>query len=138
MKHWCVSIMLLCFCIICNFHTNGVNAFPIAGMMMNPVIYASGSKSQRPYQTEVNVQENEHVESVIKRFRKQVNASGHIQEARRRKHFENKQDILKRKQRTPKKRKGGKPRTMAEAIADKEAGIIPGLRGPRRPRKSIQ
>ena len=54
--------------------------------------------------------------------------SGHINEVRRRRYFENKQDILKRKQSTPRKLKGPKPRTAAQAIADKEAGREEGQR----------
>ena len=75
------------------------------------------------YQTEINVGEGENGEAALRRFRKQVMNSGHINEVRRRRYFfENKQDILKRKQSTPRKLKGPKPRTAAQALADKEAG----------------
>jgi hypothetical protein len=48
----------------------------------------------------------------------------HPTQTRRRRYFENKQDILKRKQSTPRNKKGGKPRTAAQAIADKEAAAL--------------
>jgi len=84
------------------------------------------------YQTEINVGEGENGEAALRRFRKQVMNSGHINEVRRRRYFENKQDILKRKQSTPRKLKGPKPRTMAQALADKEAGREEGQRPQRR------
>jgi ribosomal protein S21 len=80
------------------------------------------------FQTEINVGEGENGESALRRFRKQVMNSGHINEVRRRRYFENKQDILKRKQSTPRKPKGPNPRTMQQAIADKEAGREEGQR----------
>ncbi|ABO99318.1 Plastid ribosomal protein S21 small ribosomal subunit [Ostreococcus lucimarinus CCE9901] len=76
------------------------------------------------FQAEVTVGENENAESAIRRFRKAVMSSGHIQETRRRRYFENKQDILKRKQSTPRNKKGGKPKTAAQAIAEKEAAAL--------------
>jgi hypothetical protein len=45
-------------------------------------------------------------------------------QTRRRRYFENKQDILKRKQSTPRNKKGGKPKTAAQAIAEKEAAAL--------------
>lgn len=84
------------------------------------------------YQTEINVGEGENGEAALRRFRKQVMNSGHINEVRRRRYFENKQDILKRKQSTPRKLKGPKPRTAAQALADKEAGREEGQRPQRR------
>eukprot|EP00230_Micromonas_polaris_P003064 CAMPEP_0119224266 /NCGR_PEP_ID=MMETSP1327-20130426/33578_1 /TAXON_ID=38833 /ORGANISM="Micromonas pusilla, Strain RCC2306" /LENGTH=132 /DNA_ID=CAMNT_0007222543 /DNA_START=400 /DNA_END=798 /DNA_ORIENTATION=+ len=72
------------------------------------------------FQAEVTVGENENGESAIRRFRRAVMNSGHINETRRRRYFENVQDIKKRKQSTPRKKKGGKPRTAAQALAEKE------------------
>ena len=76
------------------------------------------------YQAEVTVGENENGESAIRRFRRAVMSSGHINETRRRRYFENVQDIKKRKQSTPRKKKGGKPRTAAQALADKEQAAM--------------
>lgn len=45
-------------------------------------------------------------------------------QTRRRRYFEDKQDILKRKQSTPRNKKGGKPKTAAQAIAEKEAAAL--------------
>ena len=47
-----------------------------------------------------------------------------LAQTRRRRYFENKQDILKRKQSTPRNKKGGKPKTAAQAIAEKEATAL--------------
>lgn len=53
-------------------------------------------------------------------------------QTRRRRYFENPQDIKKRKQSTPRKKKGAKPRTAAQALAEKEqAALNPGGRGGR-------
>ena len=50
-------------------------------------------------------------------------------QTRRRRYFENPQDIKKRKQSTPRKKKGAKPRTAAQALAEKEqAALNPGGR----------
>lgn len=81
------------------------------------------------FQAEINVGENEPGESAIRRFRKAVMSSGHIVETRRRRYHENKQDILKRKQSTPRKKKGGKPRTYAQMLAEKEQQATQGARG---------
>jgi hypothetical protein len=53
-------------------------------------------------------------------------------QTRRRRYFENKQDVLKRKQSTPRNKKGGKPKTAAQALAEKEAAALnpQGQRGP--------
>ena len=81
------------------------------------------------YQAEITVGENENGESAIRRFRRAVMSSGHINETRRRRYFENPQDIKKRKQSTPRKKKGAKPRTAAQALAEKEqAALNPGGR----------
>mmetsp|Transcript_1847 Transcript_1847/g.7432 ORF Transcript_1847/g.7432 Transcript_1847/m.7432 type:complete len:111 (-) Transcript_1847:240-572(-) len=76
------------------------------------------------YQAEVTVGENENGESAIRRFRRAVMSSGHINETRRRRYFENPQDIKKRKQSTPRKKKGAKPRTAAQALAEKEQAAM--------------
>ena len=47
-----------------------------------------------------------------------------VPQTRRRRYFENVQDIKKRKQSTPRKKKGGKPRTAAQALADKEQAAM--------------
>ena len=47
-----------------------------------------------------------------------------LAQTRRRRYFENKQDILKRKQSTPRNKKGGKPKTAAQPIAEKEAAAL--------------
>ena len=55
-----------------------------------------------------------------------------VPQTRRRRYFENVQDIKKRKQSTPRKKKGAKPRTAAQALAEKEqAALNPGGRGGR-------
>ena len=55
--------------------------------------------------------------------------SVHPLQTRRRRYFENPQDIKKRKQSTPRKKKGAKPRTAAQALAEKEqAALNPGGR----------
>jgi hypothetical protein len=52
-----------------------------------------------------------------------------LSQTRRRRYFENPQDIKKRKQSTPRKKKGAKPRTAAQALAEKEqAALNPGGR----------
>eukprot|EP00740_Mantoniella_antarctica_P015290 CAMPEP_0181367938 /NCGR_PEP_ID=MMETSP1106-20121128/11763_1 /TAXON_ID=81844 /ORGANISM="Mantoniella antarctica, Strain SL-175" /LENGTH=119 /DNA_ID=CAMNT_0023483905 /DNA_START=49 /DNA_END=408 /DNA_ORIENTATION=+ len=82
------------------------------------------------FQAEVTVGENEAGESAIRRFRRAVMNSGHILETRRRRYHENPQDIKKRKQSTPRKKKGQKPRTAAQALAETEqAAMNPGRRG---------
>ena len=45
-------------------------------------------------------------------------------QTRRRRYFENPQDIKKRKQSTPRKKKGAKPRTAAQALAEKEQAAM--------------
>ncbi|GMI04210.1 hypothetical protein TrRE_jg1818 [Triparma retinervis] len=46
---------------------------------------------------EVSVGEGEPVESAIRRFKREVNKSGHLMELRHRRHFENSQEKKKRK-----------------------------------------
>lgn len=45
----------------------------------------------------VNVGDGEPIESALRRFKREVNKSGHLMELRHRKHFENSQDKIKRK-----------------------------------------
>ena len=47
-----------------------------------------------------------------------------VPQTRRRRYFENVQDIKKRKQSTPRKKKGAKPRTAAQALAEKEQAAM--------------
>jgi len=54
--------------------------------------------------TEVNVGDNEHFESALKRFNKKVQADGILSEARRREHFE-KPSVKRKKKEATKMRK---------------------------------
>eukprot|EP00614_Pseudopedinella_elastica_P010839 CAMPEP_0172590216 /NCGR_PEP_ID=MMETSP1068-20121228/8649_1 /TAXON_ID=35684 /ORGANISM="Pseudopedinella elastica, Strain CCMP716" /LENGTH=125 /DNA_ID=CAMNT_0013385949 /DNA_START=90 /DNA_END=467 /DNA_ORIENTATION=+ len=45
----------------------------------------------------VTAGDNEPVESILRRFKREVNSSGHLMELRHRRYFENSQDIKKRK-----------------------------------------
>lgn len=107
-------------------------AFRLARITLNLKINRSNATtSDRPSPptfprsiAQVTVGENEAGESAIRRFRRAVMNSGHINETRRRRYFENPQDIKKRKQSTPRKKKGAKPRTAAQALAEKEQAAM--------------
>ncbi|GMI41123.1 hypothetical protein TrCOL_g12445 [Triparma columacea] len=56
------------------------------------------SRSAAPLNAvEIQVGEGEPVESAIRRFKREVNKSGHLMELRHRRHFENSQEKKKRK-----------------------------------------
>lgn len=59
---------------------------------------AASTGRGQSFHVEIEVAEDEDPEGVYKRFRNSCNLSGMVYEARRRKHFENPQDIKKRKQ----------------------------------------
>jgi small subunit ribosomal protein S21 len=45
----------------------------------------------------VNVGDGEPIESALRRFKREVNKSGHLMDLRHRRHFENSQEKVKRK-----------------------------------------
>lgn len=53
----------------------------------------------------IQVGEGEPVESAIRRFKREVNKSGHLMELRHRRYFENKQEKMKRKVKEARMRK---------------------------------
>ncbi|MEE8373684.1 MAG: 30S ribosomal protein S21 [Dehalococcoidia bacterium] len=64
--------------------------------------------------TEVNVGDNEHFESALKRFNKKVQADGILSEARRREHFE-KPSVKRKKKEATKMRKTRRSSTAGRA-----------------------
>lgn len=69
------------------------------------VMYFKGT-----YNTQVFVGEDEPADSVVRRFRKAVMATGVIPECRRRRYHETPQDIVKRKQKDSHRRKASSRR----------------------------
>ena len=55
------------------------------------------SSSELAVKIKVVVGDGEPIESAIRRFKREVNKSGHLMELRHRRHFENSQDRKKRK-----------------------------------------
>lgn len=55
------------------------------------------SSTELAVKIKVNVGDGEPIESALRRFKREVNKSGHLMELRHRKHFENSQDRKKRK-----------------------------------------
>ncbi|XP_016442032.1 small ribosomal subunit protein bS21c [Nicotiana tabacum] len=69
------------------------------------------------YNVQVIVDDNEHEEKLVGRFRREVMRAGVIQECKRRRYFENKHDKLKRKSREAAKRnrkRRGPPRNFSD------------------------
>ncbi|CAN1273427.1 30S ribosomal protein S21, chloroplastic [Linum perenne] len=66
---------------------------------MTSVAYPSLTFDSSPYNVEIIVEEDEPEERLLGRFRREVYRAGIIQECRRRRYFENKQDEKKRRTR---------------------------------------
>eukprot|EP00894_Picocystis_sp_ML_P004446 jgi/Pico_ML_1/54963/g95.t2 len=84
----------------------------------------NGSRVQmkdKSFMCQVVVNEGEPPESALRRFRRAVMSAGVIPEVRRRRYFENTQDIKKRKDKELRKRRGRKPfkpqQSMASAMS---------------------
>lgn len=58
---------------------------------------AAPSSTELAVKVKVQVGDGEPIESAIRRFKREVNKSGHLMELRHRRHFENSQDRKKRK-----------------------------------------
>jgi small subunit ribosomal protein S21 len=60
-------------------------------------ILAPSSATELSVKIKVNVGDGEPIESALRRFKREVNKSGHMMELRHRRQFENSQDKIKRK-----------------------------------------
>uniref|UniRef100_A0A061R4Y4 Small subunit ribosomal protein S21 n=1 Tax=Tetraselmis sp. GSL018 TaxID=582737 RepID=A0A061R4Y4_9CHLO len=89
-------------------------------------------KSKGTFNVEVVVGENEPADLALRRFRRAVNSAGVIAEAKRRRRFEDHQDILKRKTkelRLKKSKKFIRPPTWEEARGTMEPAPFADLFG---------
>ncbi|KAI4348305.1 hypothetical protein L6164_009040 [Bauhinia variegata] len=77
----------------------------LASVICPSLAYANTLFFKSAYNVEVIVDENEHEERLLNRFRREVMRAGVIQESKRRRYFENKQEEKKRKSREAAKRK---------------------------------
>uniref|UniRef100_A0A0D6R7Z8 30S ribosomal protein S21, chloroplastic n=1 Tax=Araucaria cunninghamii TaxID=56994 RepID=A0A0D6R7Z8_ARACU len=74
---------------------------------MNPSLpYANIMGFKGPYNVQIFVDENESEDSITSRFRREVLKEGILQECKRRRYHENRQDIKKRKVRDAQRRNG--------------------------------
>ncbi|KAI6671404.1 hypothetical protein NL676_006289 [Syzygium grande] len=77
--------------------------------VMNPALARANALFFRGYNVQVTVDDNEPEERLLNRFRREVMRAGVIQECKRRRFFENKQDEAKRKTREAAKRNRRRP-----------------------------
>lgn len=61
------------------------------------IVTAPASSTALSVKIKVNVGDGEPIESALRRFKREVNKSGHMMELRHRRQFENSQDKIKRK-----------------------------------------
>merc|ERR1719261_1935066 len=64
---------------------------------VTPVTRSAAVPTALPVKVKVEVGEGEPIESALRRFKRQVNQSGHLMELRHRRYFENSQERKKRK-----------------------------------------
>ncbi|KAJ7970670.1 30S ribosomal protein S21 [Quillaja saponaria] len=76
----------------------------LSSVIFPSLAYANTLFFKSAYNVQVIVDDNEHEERLLNRFRREVMRAGVIQECKRRKFFENKQDEKKRKTREAAKR----------------------------------
>ncbi|XP_041007967.1 30S ribosomal protein S21, chloroplastic-like isoform X2 [Juglans microcarpa x Juglans regia] len=76
----------------------------LASVICPTLAYANTLYFKSAYNVQVIVDENEHEERLLNRFRREVMRAGVIQECKRRRFFENKQDEKKRRTREAAKR----------------------------------
>ena len=60
-------------------------------------LHTVASSTELAVKIKVSVGDGEPIESALRRFKREVNKSGHLMELRHRRHFENSQDRKKRK-----------------------------------------
>jgi small subunit ribosomal protein S21 len=61
------------------------------------LLLARQSSTELAVNIKVNVGDGEPIESALRRFKREVNKSGHLMDLRHRRHFENSQEKVKRK-----------------------------------------
>ncbi|KAF5457384.1 hypothetical protein F2P56_021488, partial [Juglans regia] len=99
----------------------------LASVICPTLAYANTLYFKSAYNVQVIVDENEHEERLLNRFRREVMRAGVIQECKRRRFFENKQDEKKRRTREAAKRNKRRrpqlrtpPETKPEATTNKK------------------
>jgi small subunit ribosomal protein S21 len=69
-------------------------------VFLNPSVFPARSTTASTalnVNIKINVGDGEPVESALRRFKREINKSGHLMDLRHRRHFENKQEKTKRK-----------------------------------------
>ncbi|KAG2710601.1 hypothetical protein I3843_04G034300 [Carya illinoinensis] len=99
----------------------------LASVICPTLAYSNTLYFKSAYNVQVIVDENEHEERLLNRFRREVMRAGVIQECKRRRFFENKQDEKKRRTREAAKRNKKRrpqlrtpPETKPEATTNKK------------------
>ena len=70
---------------------------PILTLTYDPNPFAAAVSTALPVKVKIEVGEGEPIESALRRFKRQVNQSGHLMELRHKRYFENSQERKKRK-----------------------------------------
>ena len=68
-----------------------------AATAFSPSPLTTRSSTALPVSIKIDVNEGEPIESALRRFKREVNKSGHMQELRHKRYFENSQEKKKRK-----------------------------------------
>merc|ERR1712238_225185 len=74
----------------------GLMAISTMGFTPTPT-FTTGSTTELNVSIKIDVNDGEPVESALRRFKREVNKSGHMMELRHRRYFENSQEKKKRK-----------------------------------------
>ena len=85
------GIAPMTFCIDCSYCHTLYLTFTI------PPLRPAPSATELAVKIKIDVGNGEPIESVLRRFKKEINKSGHLMELRHRRNFENSQDKIKRK-----------------------------------------
>ncbi|KAF5457387.1 hypothetical protein F2P56_021491 [Juglans regia] len=110
-----------------NSSSSSSSSSSLASVICPTLAYANTLYFKSAYNVQVIVDENEHEERLLNRFRREVMRAGVIQECKRRRFFENKQDEKKRRTREAAKRNKRRrpqlrtpPETKPEATTNKK------------------
>ncbi|KAF7801692.1 30S ribosomal protein S21, chloroplastic [Senna tora] len=95
----------------------------LSSVMCPSLAFSNTMLFKSAYNVQVLVGENESEERLLNRFRREVMKTGLIQECKRRRFFENKQDEKKRKTREAAKRNRRRPRFQSRFSTENKADV---------------